>query len=126
MPVFEYQGLNQAGKTIRGMREADSPKSLRSVLRKEGVFLTEVSGTKQDIAAAKRDVDIRKFTTGRISSDDIAIMTRQLATLIGAGIPLVEGLTALVEQVDHAKLKRIVADQALDNAALKDLLSRKW
>ncbi len=42
MPVFEYKALNAAGKTVQGLREADSPKSLRAVLRREEVFLTEV------------------------------------------------------------------------------------
>lgn len=107
MPVFEYTGLNQAGKNVRGLREADSAKALRTLLRKDGIFLTEVSGKADE--AAKREVDLKKFVAGRVTSDDIAIMTRQLATLIGAGIPLVEGLTALVDQVENEKLKRVVS-----------------
>ncbi len=42
MPVFEYKGFSEAGKAIDGVREADSPKGLRGVLRKEGVFLSEI------------------------------------------------------------------------------------
>src|SRR5687767_6982810 len=105
--VFEYTGLNQAGKEVRGLREADNAKGLRSLLRKEGIFLTQLSG-KDETAEQKRSVDFKKVVIGRVSGDDIAIMTRQLATLIGAGIPLVEALTALVEQIEHEKLKRIV------------------
>ncbi len=44
MPVFEYKALTAGGKTVQGLREADSPKTLRSTLRREGVFLTEVVG----------------------------------------------------------------------------------
>lgn len=107
--VFEYTGLNQAGKEVRGLREADNAKGLRSLMRKEGIFLTQLSG-REETAEQKRSVDFKNVVIGRVSGDDIAIMTRQLATLIGAGIPLVEALTALVEQIEHEKLKRIVGE----------------
>ncbi len=110
MPIFEYKGYDQAGKQVDGIREADSPKGLRAALRKEGVFLSEVLAEQEKQArAAAGDIDVKRFVGGRISSDDVAILTRQLATLVGAGIPLVEALTALVDQVDHEKLKRIVS-----------------
>jgi general secretion pathway protein F len=110
MPVFEYRALNTAGKSVQGLREADSAKTLRATLRREGVFLTEVVGQKQADAAAAREVNVRRWVLGRISAEDLAIATRQLAVLVHAGIPLVESLTALVEQVDKEKLKRILGD----------------
>jgi general secretion pathway protein F len=113
MPVFEYRALNQAGKSIDGLKEADSPKTLRTVLRKEGVFLTEVVGTQEEGSKAgtgNTQKDVRKWLQGRIGSDDVAIMTRQLAVLVGAGIPLVDALTALVDQVEHERLKRVVSN----------------
>ena len=54
MPVFEYKALDQAGKPIRGLLEADSPKTLRSQLRKDGMFLTEVLGQAEGGRAAVR------------------------------------------------------------------------
>jgi general secretion pathway protein F len=110
MPVFEYKALTAAGKTVQGLREADSPKALRGTLRREGVFLTEVVGQKQADAAAARDVNVKRWVVGRISAEDLAIATRQLAVLVHAGVPLVEALTALVEQVDKEKLKRVLGD----------------
>ena len=110
MPVFEYKALDQRGRTVEGLREADSPKTLRSTLRRENLFLTEVLGQKAAAAAAKREVSVRRFVAGRITADDIAITTRQLAVLVGAGVPLVEALTALVDQVDHERMKRVVSD----------------
>jgi general secretion pathway protein F len=110
MPVFEYKALDQRGKTIEGLKEADSPKTLRSTLRRDGIFLTEVLGQKEAAAAARRDVSVRRWVGGRISADDIAITTRQLAVLVGAGVPLVEALSALVDQVDHERMKRIISD----------------
>ena len=110
MPVFEYKALTAGGRSVQGLKEADSPKTLRSTLRREGVFLTEVVGQKQADAQAAREVNVRRWVLGRISAQDLAIATRQLAVLVHAGIPLVESLTALVEQVDKEKLKRILGD----------------
>src|SRR6185295_3378235 len=110
MAVYEFRGLNTAGKTITGLKEADSPKTLRSLLKKEGVFLTDVvgqtegksnrapvrgaaaRGAKSAGEALNQDINLRRFTRGGINTDDIAIMTRQLATLLGAGVTLVEAL----------------------------------
>jgi general secretion pathway protein F len=110
VPVFEYKALDARGKSIEGLKEADSPKSLRQALRREDLFLTEVLGQKEAAAAAKRDVSVRRWVGGRIGADDIAITTRQLAVLVGAGVPLVEALAALVDQVDHERMKRVVSD----------------
>ncbi len=137
MPVFEYKGLNQAGKPIRGMLEADSAKNLRTQLRKDGIFLTEVVGQAEGnrrngvrkgagAAHADRELDLGKMARGRITTDDIAITTRQLATLLGAGVTLVESLTALVEQVEKERLKRIISDvkqRVNEGASLGDALS---
>jgi general secretion pathway protein F len=110
MPVFEYKALDGRGKTVEGLQEADSPKTLRTTLRRENIFLTEVLGQKEAAAAAKREVTVRRFIGSRISTDEVAITTRQLAVLVGAGVPLVEALNALVDQVDHERMKRVVSD----------------
>jgi len=110
MPVFEYKALDGRGKTVEGLKEADSPKTLRATLRRENIFLTEVLGQKEAAAAKKREVSVRRFVGSRISTDDVAITTRQLAVLVGAGVPLVEALNALVDQVDHERMKRVVSD----------------
>jgi general secretion pathway protein F len=126
VPVFEYKALTQAGKAVQGLREADSPKSLRATLRREGVFLTDVLGQKQADAQAAREVNVRRWVLGRISAQDLAIATRQLAVLVHAGIPLVEALTALVEQVDKEKLKRVLGDvkqRVNEGASLGDALA---
>jgi len=116
MPVFEYRALNEAGKAVSGLKEAESPKTLRSLLRKDGIFLTDVLGQIEaarpaNVASAmSKDIDFRRLTRGRVTTEDIAITTRQLATLLGAGVTLVEALTALVDQVEKERLKRILSD----------------
>jgi len=130
MPVFEFKGFNDAGKAITGVRDAESAKTLRQLLRKDGIFLTEVTAERQGAGAAAiggtaRNLKLKQFFGGRISSDDIAILTRQLATLLGAGIPLVEALTALIDQVEHERLKTIVTqvkERVNEGASLADAL----
>jgi general secretion pathway protein F len=110
MALYEYIGLTEAGKNVKGMREADSQKTLKALLRKEGIFVTQINAT--TVAKAGEQLDeggSKKLFVGRISTDDMAIMTRQLATLVGANIPLVEALAALVEQVEHPRLRRIIS-----------------
>ncbi len=125
MPVFQYKALDSAGKALQGLKEADSPKALRAVLKRDGIFLTEVLGAQEAKEQASREVSVRRVVLGRVSATDLAIMTRQFAVLVGAGIPLVESLGALVEQIDHEKLKRIVSDvrqRVNEGAALADAL----
>ncbi|AEI65948.1 type II secretion system inner membrane protein GspF [Corallococcus macrosporus] len=120
MPVFEYRGLNSAGKQIKGLLEADSPKTLRSKLRADGIFLTDVlaqaEGSRAAVAKGSnaalvaRDIDLRKLGRGRVNTDDVAIFTRQLSTLLGAGVTLVESLSALVDQVEKERFKRALSD----------------
>lgn len=137
MPVFEYRGLNAAGKPESGMKEADSPKTLRALLRKDGIFLTDVVGqaegsikagtrAKAKAGAGSTDINLRKLGGGNVNTDDIAVMTRQLATLLKAGVSLVEALTAMVDQVEKEKLKRILSDvkqRVNEGSSLADALN---
>jgi general secretion pathway protein F len=133
MPVFEYTGLTEAGKNVRGIRDAESSKVLRQVLRKDGVYLTEARAAEAGAMAGEqktglaREVDVGAMLgfTG-VSSQDLAIATRQLATLIAAGIPLVEALTALADQVEQPRLKRItgmVKQKVNEGSSLADALA---
>jgi general secretion pathway protein F len=128
VPVFEYRGLNEAGKNVTGLRDADSPKTLRANLRREGIFLTEVLGEKGAApgkAAPAGRIDLSSITE-RISAEDISIMTRQLAVLIGAGVTLIEALNALIDQIEKEKFKRILSDvkqRVNEGSSLADALA---
>ncbi len=129
MPVFEYKGLNSSGKNVKGMHDADSAKTLRAQLRKEGIFVTEVAlkSDKGVASMATSEVDVKKLVLSRITTSDIAIMTRQLAVLLGAGVALVEALTALQDQVDHERLKLIVnqvKNRVNEGSTLADAMSQ--
>jgi general secretion pathway protein F len=126
MPVFEYKALTAGGKAVQGLREADSPKTLRTNLRREGVFLTEVLGEAQVKKQQAREVSVRRWVLGRVGARDLAVATRQLAVLAHAGIPLVESLTALVDQVEHERLKRVLSDvkqRVNEGSSLADALA---
>lgn len=131
MPVFEYKGFREGGKAITGVRDAENARALRALLRKEGIFLTEVTAERAaagsvGVGGTAKNLKLKQFLTGRIKTVDIAVLTRQLATLLGAGIPLVEALVALIDQVDHDRLKTIVTqvkDRVNEGSSLADALA---
>ena len=107
MAVFEYKGVTASGKSVGGIIDAESPRLARQKLRSDGIFPTEVVEEKADKSRLSRDVSLRNLFQ-RISTQDISVMTRQLATLLKAGLPLVTSLNALADQVDNPKLKKII------------------
>jgi general secretion pathway protein F len=108
MAVFEYTGLVVAtGKQTKGVRDADNPKVLRAALKREGILLTSAQEEQQGATKKSRNIDFAAFFR-RVNVGDIAMMTRQLATLVVAGIPLVEAVGALVDQMDKPELKKVL------------------
>jgi general secretion pathway protein F len=109
MAVFEYRGVNVGnGKAVHAFRDADNLRALRTALKREGVLLTSAQeDTKARGQKAGRNIDLLGFFR-RVTITDVAMMTRQLATLVGAGIPLVEAVTALVDQMEKPELQRIL------------------
>lgn len=114
MPAFEYYGLNRAGKEVKGVRDADSEKALRALLKREGIFLTRVGkGPRKGQGLLSTEVDFAQYFE-RINPIDVAIFTRQLATLTKAGIPLVEALSATADQTEKPKLRKVLAQVRQD------------
>ncbi len=127
MPVFEYKGVTSAGKEVKGVRDADSGKALHAILRKEGIFLMEVLSQKQaESVSLRKGIDLSKLLKQRVPARDVAVMTRQLAVLIGAGVALVEALSTLQDQVDHEYLKLIISqikNRVNEGGSLADALA---
>jgi general secretion pathway protein F len=112
MAVYEYVGLDGAGKATKGIVDADSPKTARARLRKQGVFPTEVWQKQEGATRGKGlnvEIDFSKYFQ-RVSQQDLATLTSQMSTLMGANIPMVEALTALVDQTENPKLKSVLVD----------------
>jgi general secretion pathway protein F len=109
MAVFEYKGVQVGnGKAVKGYRDADNPKALRALLRKDGILLTLAQQESAERAKKQgREIDLFAFMR-RASTADVAVMTRQLATLVRAGVPLVDSISALVDQVEKEQLVRVL------------------
>jgi general secretion pathway protein F len=115
MPVYAYKGIGTNGKPTNGLREAESPKMLRQALRKDGVVVTQFDISKGGKAGKLRGKGLSrevrfKDLLGGVKKEDIAAFTRQLSTLVGAGIPLAEALGALFEQIEQDRLKNAIGD----------------
>ena len=107
MPIFEYKGLSQAGKNVRGTLDADNVRTARSRLKKDGIYVVDL----RDRTKAQANASKKKTSSARgVAVDDLSMMTRQLATLLKANIPLVESLAAVSDQVENQTLKDATAD----------------
>ena len=107
MPIYQYKALDARSKKVSGVIEAESPKSAVLKLKKLSIYPLEIIETEEREKEQKFQIPWLK---DRVSSSELAIMTRQLATLVGAGLPLVQCLTALTEQVSHPRLKNVIAE----------------
>jgi general secretion pathway protein F len=127
VPVYAYRGVTSAGKAARGHVDAESIKGARARLRRDGIFPTEIAEGRaekspQADAAASR---FRLRLPQRVSAFDLALATRQAATLLGAGIPLVDSLRALTDQVENPRLKAVygqVRERVNQGASFADAL----
>lgn len=106
MPVYEYRALNTSGRAVKGIVDADSSRAARLKLRRNGIFPTELH-EEAEAQGDKREFDVLRFLR-RVKLQEVAITVRQLSTLLSAGLPLVESLTAIIEQVPNPALKKIV------------------
>lgn len=111
MPVYAYKGLADDGREVKGLQDADSPKGLRATLKKQGIRIVEHrEETAKESGGLKisgsTEIDLKKYFE-RVTVADVALVTRQLATLLRSGITLIDALTAIVDQLDNEKFKRI-------------------
>jgi len=122
--LFQYKGLNAKGKVVDGVQDAENARVLQASLRRQGIFVTEYKekigggGEKATVkgmqkTTASRDVQI-KGRFQRVKLMEVSEITRQMATLLKAGIPVVESLAAIGDQVENPKLKEIVTQVRQD------------
>lgn len=134
MPVYVYRGLNDAGREVKGLLDAESPRMLRTQLKKQGVRIIDhqeehekkgkVAGRLK--ASGSTEIDLKKYFE-RVSVADVALVTRQLATLLGAGITLINALTAIVDQVENEQFKKIfgqIKTEVNEGSSLADSMAK--
>ena len=109
MPKYNYKGKSSAGTVADGFIMAPDINTARSLLRAQKLTVIEL--------AEKADSPIdkfKKFWDPKITSKDLVIFSRQLSTLVGAGVPLVQGLTILGDQIENPTFKKVVVGIRLD------------
>ena len=126
MPVFAYRGLAPNGRNVAGVIDADSARNARGKLRELGIFPTDLT----EEEAAARGVGgnwqwLPSFSRG-IKPTELALLTRQLSTLLGAGVQLTEALGTLSEQSERPHVKRIlsqVRERVREGSSLADAIA---
>jgi general secretion pathway protein F len=109
MPVYEYTALKQSGKNVKGIIDADSVLTARQALRGSGVFPVEVKETSSTPKETPSYLNSLSTLFNRVKPGELSAVTRQLATLLGAGLTLVEALSALISQATNPLLKKSMA-----------------
>lgn len=113
MGAYSYKALNEAGKTVKGILEGDSERHVRSLLRAKKLKPLEVESASNQPEKSNSDdgLDLtgwRQRWASRLSSRDLSIITRQLASLVRSGLPLDEALHATGKQAHKPNIKRVV------------------
>ncbi|HMT94172.1 type II secretion system inner membrane protein GspF [uncultured Thiothrix sp.] len=103
MPAFEYVALNTGGREEKGILEADTARQVRQLLRNSALTPLEIN---EVVQKQKKSEGARLFG-GSLNKADLALMTRQLATLVSAGSPLEEALGTISRQSEHRSARRI-------------------
>jgi len=125
MPAFRYEAVDAGGATRKGVLNADSARSARAELRTLGLVPLKVDAITAQVDAA--GVAKRRGFGERLSTTELALFTRQMASLLEAGLPLEQAFTALLEQAERAYLRDLIASirsEVIGGAALSDALSR--
>jgi general secretion pathway protein F len=108
MPAYQYKAFDQEGNATAGVIDADSQKDARAKLRLQQIFAIEIKESEKEIGLTT-DVKIKSLFK-RIGQREIAVITRQLATLLRAGLPLVRSLKAIEDQLQDSPLRAHVVE----------------
>mgnify|MGYP003610160763 FL=1 len=123
MAAFAYQALDANGRRKEGMIEADSPRQARQVLREQGLTPVELTEASEKV---KQQTQRKSWLQPRVSTAELALLTRQLATLVAAALPVEEALKAVAQQTEKAKISTLIAavrSKVLEGHSLADGMS---
>jgi type IV pilus assembly protein PilC len=124
--TFAYKGRDAQGKLVKGKLEAPSESAVVSRLRALGLTPVEITESAAG-TGLNREISLGAFEKG-VKLKDLAVMSRQMATMVGAGIPLLKSLTILSEQTENKALARvlgIVRSQVESGSSLSEALARQ-
>jgi len=106
MPVYEYKAFDAGGKTVTGIIDAGTPKEARAKLKSQNMYVTKVAEAGEGVSLTA-EVRVSRLVR-RVRRQDVVVMTRQLATLYRSGMPLLQSLTAISEQLEGHPMQRVV------------------
>lgn len=122
MGAFEYTALDGQGKESKGLMEGDTAKHVRQQLRERSLLPVQVTEVAEKQTRSRQSFSLRRG----LSSGDLALLTRQLATLTESGLPLEEALLAVSEQNENPRVKSIllgVRSKVMEGHTLADGLA---
>ena len=108
MAAFDYQAVDSRGKTKKGVIEGDTPRQARALLRDQGLMPIEVTATLQKNSQKKGKGKFPAKGGKKVNAAELALITRQLATLVESGLPLEESLMAVAEQCEKNSIKSMI------------------
>ncbi|MFT2722275.1 type II secretion system F family protein [Deinococcus sp. A31D244] len=111
MPVFEYRVRDRSGKVLKSQMEAETANQVRDALRAKNLMIVEIKAPKTGMNA---DISIPFLDNKPPSLKQVAIFSKQLATLINAGVPLVQSLAILQKQIEHKGFQKVVKNMRTD------------
>ncbi len=128
MPLFYYEALDKNGKQLKGNIEAPSEEAIVERLRSMGYYPTKVVRQKKGVGQVNlEELPILRNIFGRVTTKHLTAFTRQLATLVEAGLPIMRSLTILTEQVESPMLRLTIEEIMKDiesGSSLSDALAR--
>ena len=105
MAAFEYQAMDAKGRRKKGVLEADNERQIRQQLREQGLIPLAIN----EAAASDKGATTRsRLFQGKVSVNDLALISRQIATLVGSGLPIEQSLLAVAEQTEKPRLQKML------------------
>ena len=139
MPIFQYKAYAQGGATRTGVIDADTPRAARQLLRRENILVTDlkelrtgrrerkgVPGTRSGVLQRLQKARARRSGPGGRDLEIVAAITRQMGTLLGAGIPMADALKAIIDQAETRRVEtmfRSIREQITQGASFGDALA---
>lgn len=125
MGAYEYQALDPKGRTRKGLSQGDSARHVRQILRDQGLVPLSVTGVQEDQPGAGRRAAPGPRRRARITTNELAVITRQFATLLGSGMTVEETLSALASQAEGYQVKSVLSGiraQVMEGRSLADAI----
>jgi general secretion pathway protein F len=125
VPIYEYRALRAAGDEVTGVIDGDTGRDARSKLRDRGVFVTQLAEVRRSGREGRLGQALGSLVRRR-RTEEVVIITRQFATLVAAGVPLVDVLTVVIDQAGNRRLEIVlhdVRDKVVKGRSLADALA---